>query len=54
MQNIDNVNVYFDADGKQVKGDTRQVNGATYHFEKDSGHLPVMLLHLIRMEIGTT
>ena len=39
MQNIDNVNVYFDADGKQVKGDTRQVNGATYHFEKDSGQL---------------
>lgn len=39
MQNIDNVTVYFDADGKQVKGDTRQVNGATYHFEKDSGQL---------------
>ena len=39
MQNIDNVNVYFDADGKQVKGDTRHVNGATYHFEKDSGRL---------------
>lgn len=39
MQNIDNVNVYFDADGKQVKGDTRQVNGATYHFEKGSGQL---------------
>ena len=39
MQNIDNVNVYFDADGKQVKGDTRHVNGATYHFEKDSGQL---------------
>ncbi|MFR2078783.1 MAG: glucosyl transferase, partial [Streptococcus sp.] len=39
MQNIDNVTVYFDADGKQVKGDTRQVNGATYHFEKDSGRL---------------
>ena len=34
-----NVTVYFDADGKQVKGDTRQVNGATYHFEKDSGQL---------------
>ena len=39
MQNIDNVNVYFDADGKQVKGDTRHVNGSTYHFEKDSGQL---------------
>lgn len=39
LQNIDNVNVYFDADGKQVKGDTRHVNGATYHFEKDSGQL---------------
>ena len=39
MQNIDNVAVYFDADGKQVKGDTRHVNGATYHFEKDSGQL---------------
>ena len=39
MQNIDNVTVYFDADGKQVKGDTRHVNGATYHFEKDSGRL---------------
>ena len=39
MQNIDNVTVYFDADGKQVKGDTRHVNGATYHFEKDSGQL---------------
>lgn len=39
MQNIDNVTVYFDADGKQVKGDTRQVNGATYHFEKGSGQL---------------
>lgn len=39
MQNIDNVNVYFDADGKQVKGDTRHVNGATYHFEKGSGQL---------------
>ena len=39
MQNIDNVTVYFDADGKQVKGDTRHVNGATYHFEKGSGQL---------------
>ena len=39
MQNIDNVAVYFDADGKQVKGDTRHVNGSTYHFEKDSGQL---------------
>ena len=39
MQNIDNVNVFFDADGKQVKGDTRHVNGSTYHFEKDSGQL---------------
>lgn len=39
MQNIDNVNVYFDADGKQVKGDTRHVNGSTYHFVKDSGQL---------------
>ena len=39
MQNIDNVNVYFDADGKQVKGDTRHVNGSTYHFEKGSGQL---------------
>lgn len=39
MQNIDNVTVYFDADGKQVKGDTRHVNGSTYHFEKDSGQL---------------
>ena len=39
MQNIDNVNVYFDSDGKQVKGDTRHVNGSTYHFEKDSGQL---------------
>lgn len=38
MQNIDNVNVYFDADGKQVKGH-RHVNGSTYHFEKDSGQL---------------
>ena len=53
MQNIDNVNVFFDADGKQVKGDTRHVNGSTYHFEKIVDNLPVMLLHLIRMEIGT-
>ena len=33
------MNVYFDADGKQVKGDTRHVNGSTYHFEKDGGQL---------------
>ena len=54
MQNIDNVTVYFDADGKQVKGDTRHVNGATYHLRKVADNLLVMLLHLIRMEIGTT
>ncbi|MFR2192576.1 MAG: hypothetical protein ACLS5G_05930 [Streptococcus sp.] len=39
MQNIDNVTVYYVADGKQVNGDTRHVNGSTYHFEKDSGQL---------------
>ena len=39
LQNIDYVDVYFDADGKQVKDDTRQIDGSTYHFAKDSGQI---------------
>ena len=38
-QTIDYVDVYFDADGKQVKDDTRQIDGSTYHFAKDSGQI---------------
>ena len=54
MQNIDNVTVYFDADGKQVKGDTRHVNGATYHFEKGSGQLTRNAFASDKNGIGTT
>ena len=39
LQTIDYVDVYFDADGKQVKDDTRQIDGSTYHFAKDSGQI---------------
>ena len=39
IQTIDYVDVYFDADGKQVKDDTRQIDGSTYHFAKDSGQI---------------
>ena len=39
LQTIDYVDVYFDANGKQVKDDTRQIDGSTYHFAKDSGQI---------------
>ncbi|WP_455443016.1 KxYKxGKxW signal peptide domain-containing protein [Streptococcus salivarius] len=39
LQTIDYVDVYFDAEGKQVKDDTRQIDGSTYHFAKDSGQI---------------
>ena len=39
LQTIDYVDVYFDADGKQVKDDTCQIDGSTYHFAKDSGQI---------------
>ena len=39
LQTIDYVDVYFDADGKQVKDDTRQIDGSTYHFVKHSGQI---------------
>ena len=39
LQTIDYVDVYFDADDKQVKDDTRQIDGSTYHFAKDSGQI---------------
>ena len=39
IQTIDYEDVYFDADGKQVKDDTRQIDGSTYHFAKDSGQI---------------
>lgn len=39
LQTIDYVDVYFDVDGKQVKGDTRQIDGSTYHFAKDNGQI---------------
>ena len=39
LQTIEYVEVYFDADGKQVKDDTRQIDGSTYHFAKDSGQI---------------
>ena len=39
LQTIDYVDVYFDADGKQVKDDIRQIDGSTYHFAKDSGQI---------------
>ena len=39
LQTIDYVDVYFDADGKQVKDDIRQIDGSTYHFTKDSGQI---------------
>ena len=39
LQTIDYVDVYFNADGKQVKDDTRQIDGSTYHFAKDSGQI---------------
>ena len=39
LQTIDYVDVYFDADGKQVKDDTRQIDGSPYHFAKDSGQI---------------
>ena len=39
LQTIDYVDVYFDADGKQVKDDTRQIDGSTSHFAKDSGQI---------------
>ena len=39
LQTIDYVDVYFDADGKQVKDDTHQIDGSTYHFAKDSGQI---------------
>ena len=32
LQTIDYVDVYFDADGKQVKDDTRQIDGSTLSF----------------------
>ena len=36
-QTIDGVQLYFDKNGKQVKGSLVDVDGKTYYFDKDSG-----------------
>lgn len=38
-QTIDGVQLYFDANGKQVKGTLVDIDGDTYYFDKDSGAL---------------
>ena len=36
-QTIDGVQLYFDKNGKQVKGSLVEIDGKTYYFDKDSG-----------------
>ena len=36
-QTIDGVQLYFDKNGKQVKGSLVDIDGKTYYFDKDSG-----------------
>lgn len=38
-QNIDGVILYFDQDGKQVKGQGREIDGKYYRFDKNNGSL---------------
>lgn len=39
FQTVDGVQLYFDADGKQVKGSSVTIDGKIYSFDKDSGQL---------------
>ncbi|MCK8634481.1 KxYKxGKxW signal peptide domain-containing protein [Apilactobacillus kunkeei] len=38
-QNIDGQDLFFNADGTQIKGGTAEIDGVNYYFEKGEGHL---------------
>ena len=39
FQNVDGLNLYFDADGKQAKGGPKTIDGKVYYFDEHSGAL---------------
>lgn len=53
-QNVDGVILYFDKDGKQVKGQEREIGGKYYRFDENDGSLLTNQWHhtSISMAIG--